>query len=71
MSGSEPGDTAFAGRIFPLNSQWYAVCYSLAQYWSVILAFERFFGLIIVFSRDCLARNVVAVLQPAFVGHTQ
>lgn len=71
MSGPEPGDPAFAGRNFPLNSQWYAVCYSLAEYWSVILAFERIFGLIIVFSTGCLARKVVAVLQPAFAGHTQ
>jgi hypothetical protein len=57
MSGSEPGDPAFAGRNFPLNSQWYAVCYSLAEYWSVISAFEQAFGLIIVFSRDCSAKG--------------
>gem|GEM_PF-2313235 len=32
-----------------MNSQWYAVCYSLTDYWSVISAFEWVFGLIIDF----------------------
>jgi hypothetical protein len=57
MSGPESRDPAFAGRICPLNSQWYAVCYSLAWYWTVILAFERILGVIIVFFRDCLPED--------------
>jgi len=54
-----------------LNSQWYAVCYSLSDYWSVISAFEWVFGLIIDFFERLFGGNVVAVLQPAFAGHNQ
>ncbi len=71
MPCTKPSDPTFAGRNSPLNSQWYAVCYSLNYHWSVISVFERFFGLIIVFSRGCSAGNVAAVSQPAFAGHTQ
>jgi hypothetical protein len=59
------------GRNCPLNSQWYAVCYSLSDYWSVISAFEWVFGLIIDFFERLFGGNVVAVLQPAFAGHNQ